>query len=259
MADIHIRLDGRPINAKIPRIAPTTNSVPDTAKTTPVDADVVTIWDSAASWVRKKLSWANVKATLKTYFDSLYATLGANSNITSLSGLTTPLSVAQGGTGAATAAAALAALGGQAAVTVSALPTGDSIVTNQIVHLTQADDTAKAGIGYYVHDETGWLCLLCIVPYAWGSMGATPALALIAGCDYIFTASEEWTAVITMSRPGVCNWTKSGEFTANAPTATGRTVKTRTADGWTDAGAALVEGCFRDDGTYMVISAVELA
>jgi hypothetical protein len=43
-----------------------------TAKTTPVDADTVPLIDSAASNVLKKLSWANIKATLKTYFDALY-------------------------------------------------------------------------------------------------------------------------------------------------------------------------------------------
>ena len=43
-----------------------------TAKTTPVDADQVGLMDSAASNVLKKLSWANIKATLKTYFDGLY-------------------------------------------------------------------------------------------------------------------------------------------------------------------------------------------
>lgn len=45
-----------------------------TAKTTPVDADYIGLMDSAASNILKKLSWANVKATLKTYFDTLYAT-----------------------------------------------------------------------------------------------------------------------------------------------------------------------------------------
>lgn len=45
---------------------------PITAKTTPVDADTMTLWDSAASFVAKKLTWANLKATLKTYFDTLY-------------------------------------------------------------------------------------------------------------------------------------------------------------------------------------------
>lgn len=46
-----------------------------TAKTTPVDADMVGLIDSAASNILKKLSWANIKATLKTYFDTLYSTI----------------------------------------------------------------------------------------------------------------------------------------------------------------------------------------
>ena len=46
------------------------------AKSTPVDADFFGLMDSAASNVLKKLSWANVKATLKTYFDTLYSALG---------------------------------------------------------------------------------------------------------------------------------------------------------------------------------------
>jgi len=43
------------------------------AKVTPVDADHVTILDSAAANILKKVTWANIKATLKTYFDTLYA------------------------------------------------------------------------------------------------------------------------------------------------------------------------------------------
>jgi hypothetical protein len=46
-----------------------------TEKSTPADADVTLIEDSAASYAKKKLTWSNIKATLKTYFDSLYATL----------------------------------------------------------------------------------------------------------------------------------------------------------------------------------------
>ena len=49
-------------------------TVAATEKTTPVDADVMPIQDSAGSDVKKKVSWANVKATLKTYFDTLYST-----------------------------------------------------------------------------------------------------------------------------------------------------------------------------------------
>ena len=39
-----------------------------TEKTTPVDADMVPLMDSAASNATKKLSWANIKATLVAYF-----------------------------------------------------------------------------------------------------------------------------------------------------------------------------------------------
>lgn len=46
------------------------------AKTTPVDADVIPILDSAAGNAIKKLSWANIKATLKTYLDTLYSAIG---------------------------------------------------------------------------------------------------------------------------------------------------------------------------------------
>lgn len=45
---------------------------PSLSKTTPVDADTLLVVDSQASSIFKKLSWANIKATLKTYFDTVY-------------------------------------------------------------------------------------------------------------------------------------------------------------------------------------------
>ena len=75
-----------------------------TSKTTPVDADELPLVDSAASNVLKKLSWANIKATLKTYFDAIYVTSGGAlgtpssgtaTNLTgTASGLTAGLAVA---------------------------------------------------------------------------------------------------------------------------------------------------------------------
>jgi hypothetical protein len=56
-----------------------------TGKTTPDDSDEIGLLDSAASYVLKKLTWANAKATLKTYFDTLYAVIDAA--LTSLAGV----------------------------------------------------------------------------------------------------------------------------------------------------------------------------
>ena len=58
-----------------------------TEKTTPVNADKIAIIDTEAGNVLKWLSWTNVKATLKTYFDTLYAAIThthAQSDITNL-------------------------------------------------------------------------------------------------------------------------------------------------------------------------------
>lgn len=75
-------IDGVTFNgtADITVIAPGT--VAATAKTTPVDADVMPLADSAASNVLKKVTWANIKATLKAYFDTLYAGIPQNSQST---------------------------------------------------------------------------------------------------------------------------------------------------------------------------------
>lgn len=57
-----------------------------TSKATPVDADELGIIDSAASNVLKRLTWANLKATLKTYFDTLYASAITLGTVQTLSG-----------------------------------------------------------------------------------------------------------------------------------------------------------------------------
>lgn len=51
-----------------------------TAKTTPIDADHIGVMDSASSNILKKLSWVNIKATLKAYFDTLYTALQLEEN-----------------------------------------------------------------------------------------------------------------------------------------------------------------------------------
>ena len=47
-----------------------------TDKATPVNGDNIPLLDSADSSKLKKLSWTNIKATLKTYFDTLYQASG---------------------------------------------------------------------------------------------------------------------------------------------------------------------------------------
>ena len=47
-----------------------------TSKATPVDADEIPLVDSASSGALKKLTWANLKATLKAYFDTIYQPIG---------------------------------------------------------------------------------------------------------------------------------------------------------------------------------------
>jgi len=57
-----------------------------TSKTTPINADKFSIWDSISTSLQS-VSWTNIKATLKTYFDTLYL----NQNTTgSAATLTTP-------------------------------------------------------------------------------------------------------------------------------------------------------------------------
>lgn len=150
-----------------------------TAKTTPVDADFVGLMDSAASNILKKLSWLNIKATLKTYFDSLYpsgsgtssgtntgdetgagirtklgtTTVGANINT-----LTNPSAVrwvrvnADNSVTARTAAETLSDIGAQAAGTyatgsgsASGTNTGDQLVFKTIAVTGQSNVVAANG------------------------------------------------------------------------------------------------------------------
>ena len=306
------------------------HTYPTTGKTTPMDADVLTLWDSAATFARKALTLANLKAFLayltQAAADLRYALLAhGHSGTTDGSKLTqanthqspdtdaTPASIHHTtGTGAnqaaagndarladervPTAAGLAAKLDAAAAETTPAdawkVPV---VVTSALKHctwanvvaalklvlfgisvgttlpttgnsnyrlcvLTAQDATAKAGQGLYWYDGTGWLCIICTTPYAWGNMGATPTMALIPGCDYVFVMDQivtSWT--LTLTRCGVVNWTKTGAFACVDPTCTGRTFGQRSGTGFDKITSAKIEGSFRDDGTNMVCSTVEIA
>lgn len=117
-----------------------------TAKATPVDADEVGLVDSAATFGLKRLTWANLKATIKTYFDAIYAAVAhAHSGADITSGT---VAIARGGTGASTAAAAAAALVDGNAINpaaIGAVTPGAGVFTNLTATGAFTASTAAAG------------------------------------------------------------------------------------------------------------------
>lgn len=92
-------IDGQSFDgsANVTVIAPGTHAA--TSKATPVDADEIPLADSAASFVLKKLTWANLKATIKAYTDTLYPSGSGTSTGTNTGDQTT----VSGNAGTATA------------------------------------------------------------------------------------------------------------------------------------------------------------
>ena len=132
-------------------------------------------WNSTSSEVRIYSGSVWTAAYLPA---SGYATSGANSNITSLSGLTTALSVAQGGTGAATLTANYALLGnGTSAPQMIAPSTSGNVLTS---------------------NGTTWA-------------SSAPAAG---GITYTTTKTANYTAV---ANDGVLTNTTGGAFTVNLP------------------------------------------
>jgi hypothetical protein len=128
-----------------------------TSKTTPVDADEIPLVDSAASFGLKKLTWANLKATAKTYFDTLYQPLAAN--LTALAGLTSAADKLPYFTGSGTASVTdLSTFArtflddADAAAVRSTIGAGDALTTNP---LSQFAATTSAQLAGVMSDETG--------------------------------------------------------------------------------------------------------
>jgi hypothetical protein len=126
------------------------------AKTTPIDADVVVIGDSADSNRARKVTWANLKATLKTYFDSLYTTTvgtPANNQI----GVWTGAGTLEGDTGLTfdTATDTLTVAGGGASVEVTAVDNGEAQVLGYGESGSSFDLYALNGSSYFILRDEG--------------------------------------------------------------------------------------------------------
>lgn len=161
-----------------------------------VDIDTVGVWvltdarmfGTAGLLAANNLSDVGTAATARTNLSA--AESGANSDITSLAGLTTPLSVAQGGTASATAAAARAALGAN-----------DVALAMRVSNLVAAD--AKV--------------YRCVAPVAGDIEDLQSVLeeAALAGGDATLTFSINGTPITT----GVVTITQSGSAAGDVDSA----------------------------------------
>lgn len=128
-----------------------TSIVAATSKATPVDADLLPLVDSAASNTLKKLTWANLKATAKTYFDALY--LGISATATNASQLLGNTWASPGPIGSTTP------------------NTGAFTTLSTTGNVTLGDastDTLNVGNGGLIKDAAGNLGL-GVTPSAWSS------------------------------------------------------------------------------------------
>lgn len=110
--------------------------------TTTATAQLLKFWDGTDD-----ITLATINATTNAVTFTGTATSGANSNITSLSGLTTPLSVAQGGTGGTTALGTAAYLdAGTAALLDAGTDPGDVVQLNASGQLPAVDASLLTGL-----------------------------------------------------------------------------------------------------------------
>lgn len=116
---------------------------------------------------------------------------GANADITSLSGLTTPLPISEGGTGTTTPAAALAALGG---ASVASVPTDTSQLTNGAGFVTATTAPVRS-----VQGRTGNVTLT-----------RADISAAAAGANSDITSLTGLTTPLAVSEGGTGSGTASG-------------------------------------------------
>lgn len=150
-----------------------------TAKTTPVDADTVGITDSAASNGLKKVTWANIKATLKTYFDTLYQPIDAT--LTALAGLATGANKIPYSTGTDT-------FGQLDLSTSTALGTSDTTLSSQKAVKAYADGRVSGllkHLGFNAGNNGGGVLSVTYTTFATVTATSTGGLVILSGVGQI--------------------------------------------------------------------------
>ena len=126
-------------------LAPTIHAA--TAKTTLVSADEFAIVDSESSNGPKKALWSSIKATLKTYFDTLYAAIShKSSHATGGSDALVPSDIGAAMASESKTASFTAVKGGRYHVTGSATADGSVAVTDPTSPAPAAHDVYKVVI-----------------------------------------------------------------------------------------------------------------
>jgi hypothetical protein len=183
-----------------------------TAKTTPVDADTMPLIDSAASNVLKKVTWANIKATLQTAYDALYSKVGSVSS----SGLTMTTARLLGRTTASTGA--IEELTATAATAFLNAMVGDSGSggTKGLVPAPAAGDAAG---GKYLKADGSW-ATVSAGSTAWSSVTGKPTTkCLTSDVTSNSTSLADVTGLpVTISATGTYKFEWVGAFTSNTTT-----------------------------------------
>lgn len=173
-----------------------------TAKTTPLDVDLINIVDTADSNKQKKVTFTNIKAFLKTYFDTLYQSiLVSGTNIKTVNGnnLLGAGNVAVGDAlvanplnqFASTTSAQLAAtISDETGTGVAVFNNAPSLINPDVTTQAPGNNTTKAASTAFVQAAIALLSAITQV----ANYAALPAVATVTGRYF-------WVSATTISNP----------------------------------------------------------